>query len=596
MRAMVRPATRAIDTNRTLNGGSVSLLGAVIYDKTVDDAIVHDAEEKMLEPLPGVLVVFSGAASRMIPLLFEQEQRLLGRESLRSLGVEDERLSRQHVRFSLEGGAVRVCDLGSTNGVFVAGERVRGETLVSLRRPSVVRIGHTILLVLRDVGPHLRHVASDGHRVSSSDGAVIAGPGLALIHRQIEALARAGEGLFIRGESGSGKEIAARIFHDAGPRRAGPLVAVNCAAIPKELAERLFFGATRGAYSGAVTDAHGYLQAARGGTLFLDEVAELELSVQSKLLRAIETREVIALGATKPTPVDLGLCAATWTDLRAAVTAGRFREDLYYRIGRPEVRVPPLRERIDEIPQFVERALSSSGLQASASLVEAALLRPWPGNARELFSELRAAAALARAAGSVVVQAQHIDPRAGHRLTTAVTSAEPTAPIVTPPDAAVSAAGVSSEAPRSPSRPISEHDADRRNAQRAADLLGIAQKTVSKLLPPPELGAFFARAAIEGLAEGALSVELRALFADSLVALLATHDFKQSAVAAELALSRTTLQKLVFDLSLPSASALSESDIELAIREAGGDSARAARALRVSSDALKKRLARRDGS
>ncbi|MBL8677921.1 MAG: sigma 54-interacting transcriptional regulator [Myxococcales bacterium] len=559
-----------------------------MHEKTVDDAIIIDDGDAALAPRPGVLVVFSGASSRMIPLAFEGGERALGREILRAIGVEDERLSRQHVRFVLEGSAVRVRDLGSTNGVFVAGERVQNESVVLLRRPSVVRIGHTVLLVLADVRPFELLLASQSRKAARGaivNSSVIAGPALALIHRQVEALARAGEGLFIRGESGSGKEIAAKIFHDASPRRNGPLVAVNCAAIPKELAERLFFGATRGAYSGAVADAQGYLQAARGGTLFLDEVAELDLSVQSKLLRAIETREVIALGATRATPVDLGLIAATWTDLRAAVTDGRFREDLYYRIGRPEVRVPPLRERLDEIAQFVERGLAANAMQPSASLIEAALLRPWPGNVRELFAELRAAAALARAAGSAIVYAQHMDARAGHRLSEPA-ALEPPVEELAPP-ARPSATGALETA-------VSQ--GDRVAVQRAADMLGVAHKTVSKLLTPASLAECFARAERSGLDHDARLAALKALFAESLLALLEAHDFKQSLVANELSLSRTTLQKLVTELSLPSASALSDAAIDAALRDADGDSARAARALRVSGDALKKRLARRDGS
>lgn len=573
--------------NAGLKRGSFSLLGPVMHEKTIDDAIVIDEEPSSAEARPGVLIVFSGTASRVIPLAFDAGERALGRESLRAVGVEDERLSRQHVHFAVEGGAVRVRDLGSTNGVFVGGERVRGELLTVLRRPTVVRVGHTVLLVLADVGPFERMLASavrNADRSTLTEHTVIAGPALSLMHRQVEALARAGEGLFIRGESGSGKEIAAKIFHDASPRRAGPLVAVNCAAIPKELAERLFFGATRGAYSGAVVDAQGYLQAARGGTLFLDEVAELDLSVQSKLLRAIETREVVALGATRATPVDLGLIAATWTDLRTAVTEGRFREDLYYRIGRPEVRVPPLRERLDEIAQFVERALTVNGMQPSASLVEAALLRPWPGNVRELFAELRAAAALARAAGSSIVYAQHMDARAGLRLRDSAAEEAPSDPL-----------------PSNPSRPVANTGAadsavsqgNRAAVQRAADLLGVAHKTVSKLLSAPELSEFFANAERSGLDDDGQLAALTALFSESLLAFLQAHDFKQSAVAQELAISRTTLHKLVSELSLPSATALSDAVIDSAIRDAEGDLVRAARALRVSGDALKKRLARR---
>ena len=145
--------------------------------------------------------------------------------------------------------------------------------------------------------------------------------------------------------------------HATAPESNAPFVAVNCAAIPEGLAERLLFGARKGAYSGATADAEGYIQAANRGTLFLDEIAELDPLVQAKLLRVLETREVLPLGASRAKKVDIGICAASHRRLRDEVTAGRFREDLYFRIGRPEVQIPPLRERLDEIPWFVAREL-----------------------------------------------------------------------------------------------------------------------------------------------------------------------------------------------------------------------------------------------
>jgi DNA-binding NtrC family response regulator len=195
-------------------------------------------------------------------------------------------------------------------------------------------------------------------------------------------------------------------------------VAVNCAAIPALLAERLLFGARKGAYSGADADSAGHLQAADGGTLFLDEIAELSLEVQAKLLRALETGEVQPLGAARPQRVELRLVSATHGDLRAAAAGGRFRDDLYFRIGRPAVALPPLRERAEEIPWLLQAALARAGgeLPLHVSLVEAALLRPWPGNARELAGELAAAARRAAAAGAKAVQAGHLAATAGQPL------------------------------------------------------------------------------------------------------------------------------------------------------------------------------------
>src|SRR6185503_9730039 len=158
------------------------------------------------------------------------------------------------------------------------------------------------------------------------------------------AIARTAQNLLISGPSGAGKEIAAGLFHRAcGRAREGnerPFVALNCATIPGGLAERILFGARRGAYSGADKDAIGLVQAANGGTLFLDEIGELPPDVQAKLLRVLETKQVLQVGAVEPTHVDFRVCAATLEDLRGRVADGRFREDLYFRIARPEVTLP----------------------------------------------------------------------------------------------------------------------------------------------------------------------------------------------------------------------------------------------------------------
>jgi transcriptional regulator with PAS, ATPase and Fis domain len=195
-------------------------------------------------------------------------------------------------------------------------------------------------------------------------------------------------------------------------------VAVNCAAIPEGVAERLLFGAKKGAFSGATADAEGYFRAADRGTLFLDELAELDPAVQGKLLRVLETREVTPLGAAQGTRVEVRVVAATTADMRAAVAGGSFRRDLYFRIGKPEVELPPLRARREEIPWLVARGLAAvdAALAADGLLVEACLLRPWPGNVRELLGAVRRAAHAARGARRTVVQAGDLEASAGVSL------------------------------------------------------------------------------------------------------------------------------------------------------------------------------------
>jgi transcriptional regulator with PAS, ATPase and Fis domain len=193
------------------------------------------------------------------------------------------------------------------------------------------------------------------------------------------------------------------------------LVAINCATIPAALAERMLFGARRGAYSGADSDADGYVQSADGGTLFLDEIADLDPTIQAKLLRVIETREVLPLGATKPRRISFGLVTATHRSLREAVAKQRLREDLFYRIGRPEVTLPLLHERPEEIPWLLAETARGvrSDLALHAQFVEACLLRPWPGNVRELIAEARRSAHEAVAAGATLVEERFLDAHAG---------------------------------------------------------------------------------------------------------------------------------------------------------------------------------------
>jgi transcriptional regulator with PAS, ATPase and Fis domain len=359
-------------------------------------------------PEPGALLVYTTHRPTCVPLRLQPGARIaLGREGFGG-ALDDARASRQHAFVTRRpSGGFLVEDNGSRNGTFVGGVRLTEPSAAT--NAAIVRIGQSLILLLDDVR-RFELPAPFEHENA------IVGPTLARAHELIARAAAAGEAVLFHGETGSGKELAARVFHGAAARP-GPLVAVNCAAIPTGVAERLLFGAKRGAYSGADADAEGYLQAADRGTLFLDEIAELDLLVQAKLLRAIETQEVIAVGATRPRKVDVRVCSATHQDLRGEIANGRFRQDLYFRIGRPEVAIPPLRERAEEIPWLVRRELAGSGeLVAHAGFVEACLLRPWPGNVRELLVEVRRAGHEARARGEQEVRAGDLGHDAGREL------------------------------------------------------------------------------------------------------------------------------------------------------------------------------------
>ncbi|MEO1767453.1 sigma-54-dependent transcriptional regulator [Thiobacter aerophilum] len=226
-------------------------------------------------------------------------------------------------------------------------------------------------------------------------------PAIQHVRALLDKLARSQAPVHITGESGSGKELAARLIHERSNRRDKPFVAVNCGAIPENLVESEFFGYKKGAFTGADADREGFFQAANGGTLFLDEVADLPLPMQVKLLRAIQEKRVRKLGATQEDPVDVRIISATHQNLSGLVESGRFRQDLYYRLNVIEVRMPALREMREDIPGMAEailaRLAAQSGVPAprlSEAAVAALKDYSFPGNVRELENILERALAL----------------------------------------------------------------------------------------------------------------------------------------------------------------------------------------------------------
>jgi two-component system response regulator PilR (NtrC family) len=220
------------------------------------------------------------------------------------------------------------------------------------------------------------------------------------LRAQIARLARSMAPISITGESGSGKELAAREIHAQSSRAARPFVAVNCGAIPEALMEAEFFGYRKGAFTGAAEERDGFFQAANGGTLMLDEVADLPLPMQVKLLRAIQERRVRKIGATTEDPVDVRIVSATHQDLARCVAEGRFRQDLFYRLNVIELHLPPLRERLDDLPLLAGAILARlAGPGEEAALGEGVLetlgAYSFPGNVRELENVLERALAFA---------------------------------------------------------------------------------------------------------------------------------------------------------------------------------------------------------
>ncbi len=226
-------------------------------------------------------------------------------------------------------------------------------------------------------------------------------PSIQTLRQQISKLARSQAPVHIHGESGSGKEVVARLIHNNGPRAAGAFVAVNCGAIPPELMESELFGHIKGSFTGASQDKIGLFQAASGGSLFLDEVADLPLPMQVKLLRAIQEKTVRPVGASEEQPTDIRLLSATHKDLAMEVEAGRFRQDLYYRINVIDVRVPSLRERLEDLPALAKTVLKricerhgEAEVHLDKSALKALSDYSFPGNVRELENILERSLAL----------------------------------------------------------------------------------------------------------------------------------------------------------------------------------------------------------
>lgn len=217
------------------------------------------------------------------------------------------------------------------------------------------------------------------------------------VRAMIAKLARSDVSVYISGESGTGKEVAARSIHAASARAAGAFVPVNCGAIPENLMESEFFGYKKGSFTGAAQDRDGFFQAADGGTLFLDEVADLPLSMQVKLLRAIQEKAVRRIGEQNETPINVRMICATHKDLAGEVAAGRFRQDLYYRLNIVSIVMPPLRELQEDLPYLIDKLLKKNGknTKLTAAAQQRLLQYGYPGNFRELENILERATALA---------------------------------------------------------------------------------------------------------------------------------------------------------------------------------------------------------
>jgi DNA-binding NtrC family response regulator len=335
--------------------------------------------------------------------LADGDELVVGRGEDAAIRVGGPEVSRAHAVIRRRGAAVEIADLGSRNGTWLDGARLdRAARLVpgTFAHVGEARLG---LAVCAETTSPAAAPRDDDPRPVAPAPLVVADPAMRQLYADARRVARASCSVLVTGETGAGKELVAEHLHQASARARGPFVRLSCAAIPETLLEGELFGHERGAFTGADRRRAGWFEAAHGGTLFLDEIGELTPGTQAKLLRALESGRITRLGATDEVAVDVRVVCATHRDLAAAVQAGTFRADLYFRIASVILTVPPLRERPGEIAllaaRFAQTAAARAGVPAPVIDPSAAalLLRHlWPGNVRELRNAIERAVALCR--------------------------------------------------------------------------------------------------------------------------------------------------------------------------------------------------------
>ncbi len=316
---------------------------------------------------------------------------VVGSDPSCQLQLSDRAVSRRHAKLVAEGGRVIVQDLGSRNGTFLASVKIKEAELPA---GAVLTLGQSAVTV--QPRWHVRELPPSTKR---SFGEVL-GESLAMreIFAILERVAPTDVSVLVEGESGTGKELVARSIHAASQRAAKPYVVFDCSAVPADLVESELFGHKRGAFSGAVSDRAGAFVQADGGTLCLDELGELPVDLQPKLLRVLESGEVKAVGADTTRKVDVRVVASTNRDLHAEMRRGRFRQDLLYRLDVVKIRLPPLRQRPEDVPALVAKLLDgklANGDTIGGENLKKLVSYGWPGNVRELRNTLARAVALA---------------------------------------------------------------------------------------------------------------------------------------------------------------------------------------------------------
>lgn len=385
---------------------------------------------------------------------------VLGRANECEIVIDHNAASRRHARI-VAGPELSIEDLGSSNGVRVSGLRIPANQPRTFRPGELIELGGAVIVV---------------HAPPRSRSADPVTPQHAF-EKLLELAAPSNINVLLLGETGVGKNVAARRIHELSQRKDGPFVQVNCAALPEQLLEGELFGYERGAFTGAVRAKTGLCEAATGGTLFLDEIGEMPLATQAKLLGVLDSYEVQRLGSVRPVRIDVRFVAATNRDLETAVEQGSFRQDLYFRLNAVQVEIPPLRERREALLALAQRFVTEAAktwsvptpvmTPAAIALLEA---HPFPGNVRELKNAIERAFVLGRGAP---LGPEHFD--LSVKALAASEARAAAAPNPRPPATTDLPSEVSA---LERERILSALDQSAGNQTRAAKLLGISRRTL----------------------------------------------------------------------------------------------------------------------
>ena len=370
----------------------------------------------------GFVVVVSAASGVTTTPVSGGVRARLGRAPDCEVVIDHDSVSRYHASV-VAGEAVEVADDASTNGTFVAGKRLaRGErATIALGTP--IAVGDTVAYVLP------AHAAAPPTRAAGALDDVVRDPAMLRLYALVDVFAPSPLNVLILGETGVGKEVYAEAIHRRSRRADGPFLKLNCAALPESILEAELFGYDKGAFTGADRAKPGLFEAATGGTVLLDEIGDMPLATQAKLLRVLESGEVLRLGSVSPITVDVRFVSATHADLRARADAGTFRADLYFRLDGATVELPPLRSRAADIEPLarlfagrIAKQLGRATPELAADAVDALVHHPWPGNVRELRNVVERAVVLC--GGSRTIEATHL-PSLAAAVATAAASARP---------------------------------------------------------------------------------------------------------------------------------------------------------------------------